>query len=127
MSSEKSAVESDYPYETHLYPRRHVANLSEMRDDELRELAALLLDVIRGYDELADGAMAPMPYMLGIHQLADARFHLHVEILAVGRAPGKLKYAASSESIWGMWTNDSHPADKAQELRVAIEKGKGHA
>lgn len=113
-----------YPYETHLYPRRHVANLSEMQNEELRDLAALLLDVIRGYNALYDGAMAPMPYMLGIHQLEDARFHLHVEILPVGRAPGKLKYAASSESIWGMWTNDSDPAEKARELRVAIEKGK---
>ncbi len=115
-----------YPYETHLYPRRHGANLAEMPDDELRDLAALLLDVIRGYNALYDGAMAPMPYMLGIHQLADARFHLHVEILAVGRAPGKLKYAASSESIWGMWTNDSNPVEKVQELCAAIEKGKAY-
>jgi len=97
-----------------------------MRDDELRDLAALLLDVIRGYNALADGAMAPMPYMLGIHQLADERFHLHIEILAVGRAPGKLKHAASSESLWGLWTNDSAPAEKARELRLAIEKGKAH-
>jgi len=97
-----------------------------MQEEELRDLAELLLDVIRGYDELSDGAMAPMPYMLGIHQLAGARFHLHVEIQPVGRAPGKLKYAAASESIWGMWTNDSAPAEKAQELCAAIEKGKGH-
>ncbi len=111
-----------YPYETHLYPRRHVANLDTMRDDELHDLAELLLRVVHGYNGLFNGAMAPMPYMLGIHQLADERFHLHVEILAVGRAPGKLKYAASSESIWGMWTNDSSPAQKAQELREAIAR-----
>lgn len=113
-----------YPYETHLYPRRHVASLGAMNDDELRDLAELLLRVVHGYDALFNGAMAPMPYMLGIHQLADERFHMHVEILAVGRAPGKLKYAASSEAIWGLWTNDSSPAQKAQELREAIaQKG----
>ncbi len=110
-----------YPYETHLYPRRHVANLSLMQDDELRDLAEILLRVIRGYNALDNGEMAPMPYLLGIHQLADERFHLHVEILAIGRAPGKLKYAASSEAIWGMWTNDSSPVVKARELRKAIE------
>lgn len=115
-----------YPYETHLYARRHVANLGGMHDNELHDLAAILLDVIRGYDALYDGAMAPMPYMMGIHQLADERFHMHVEILAVGRAPGKLKYAASSESLWGLWTNDSDPADKACELSAAIERGKVH-
>ena len=111
-----------YPYETHLYTRRHVANLATMQDDELHDLAALLLQVVHGYNALFDGAMAPMPYLLGLHQLADERFHLHVEILAIGRAPGKLKYAASSESIWGLWTNDSSPVQKAQELREAIAK-----
>lgn len=115
-----------YPYETHLYPRRHVANLGQMRDDELRDMAALLLGVVKGYNALFDGTMAPMPYMLGIHQLADERFHLHIEILAVGRAPGKLKYAASSESLWGMWSNDSNPLEKASELRTAIERGDAH-
>ena len=111
-----------YPYETHLYPRRHVANLAGMQEDELRDLAALLLQVVRGFNALYDGAMAPMPYLLGLHQLADERFHLHIEILAIGRAPGKLKYAASSESIWGLWTNDSSPQQKAQELREAIAR-----
>lgn len=113
-----------YPYETHLYPRRHVDNIGRMQDNELHDLAALLLEVVRGYNALYDGAMAPMPYLLGLHQLADERFHLHVEILAIGRAPGKLKFAASSESIWGLWTNNSSPVQKAQELREAIEKEK---
>src|SRR5260370_11957616 len=111
-----------YPYETHLYPRRHVANLGVMGDKSLHDFAAILLCVIRGYNALFDGAMAPMPYLLGIHQLADERFHLHVEIQSIGRAPGKLKYAASSESLWGLWTNDSQPSQKAQELREAIAK-----
>ncbi len=95
-----------------------------MQDTELHGLAELLLQVVQGYNALDNGAMAPMPYLLGLHQLADARFHLHVEILAIGRAPGKLKYAASSESLWGLWTNDSSPIQKAQELRVAIAKAK---
>jgi UDPglucose--hexose-1-phosphate uridylyltransferase len=111
-----------YPYETHLYPRRHVANLGLMQDNELRDFAEILLRVIRGYNALFDGAMAPMPYLLGIHQLADEQFHLHVEIQAIGRAPGKLKYAASSEALWGLWTNDSLPSQKAQELREALAK-----
>jgi len=113
-----------YPYETHLYSRRHIANLGTMQDTELHGLAELLLQVVQGYNALDSGAMAPMPYLLGLHQLADTRFHLHVEILAIGRAPGKLKYAASSESLWGLWTNDSSPIQKAQELRAAIAKAK---
>lgn len=115
-----------YPYETHFYPRRHVANLAQMTDAELHDLAAILLQVVHGYNALYDGAMAPMPYLLGIHQLADERFHLHIEIQAIGRAPGKLKFAASSESLWGQWTNDSLPAEKARELREAITKAEAN-
>lgn len=114
-----------YPYETHLYLRRHAANLVLLEDNELHDLAAMLLRVIRGYNALYNGEMAPMPYLLGLHQLADERFHFHVEILPIGRAPGKLKYAASSESIWGLWTNDSSPTDKAKELREAIARQEG--
>lgn len=111
-----------YPYETHLFPRRHAANLSLLQDDELSDLAALLLRVVGGYDHLFDGAIAPMPYLLGLHQMADERFHLHVEIQPIARAPGKLKYAASAEALWGLWTNNSLPTQKAQELCEAIAK-----
>jgi UDPglucose--hexose-1-phosphate uridylyltransferase len=103
-----------------MYSQRHVANLGEMLDNELHDLAELLLTIVQGYNALDDGAMAPMPYLLGIHQLADERFHLHIEVLAIERAPGKLKFAASSESIWGLWTNDSSPVQKSKELREAI-------
>jgi UDPglucose--hexose-1-phosphate uridylyltransferase len=109
-----------YPYEVHLYPRHHVANLAQMEDEGLRDLAEMLLRIIRGYNALSQGEMAPMPYLLGLHQLADERYHFHLEILAIGRAPGKLKFAASSESLWGLWTNDSSPKQKARELREAI-------
>ena len=78
-------------------------NLGGLQTNELRDLAELLLQVIRGYNVL---------------------FELHVEIQAIVRAPCKLKYAASSESLWGLWTNDSLPSPKAQELREAISKVK---
>jgi len=52
-----------------------------MQDEELYDLAGLLLEIIQGYNALFDGAMAPMPYLLGLHQLADQRFHFHIEIL----------------------------------------------
>jgi UDPglucose--hexose-1-phosphate uridylyltransferase len=111
-----------YPYETHLSPRRHAAHLGLLQEEELRDCADMLRRVIRGYNALFDGAIAPMPYLLGIHQVADERFHLHVEIQAIARTPGKLKYAASAEALWGLWTNDSLPSQKAQELREAIAR-----
>jgi UDPglucose--hexose-1-phosphate uridylyltransferase len=63
---------------------------------------------------------AAMPYMLVVHQLSDPDFHLHLEILPVGRAPEKLKYAASVETGFGLWLNDSLPEQKVAELRQAL-------
>jgi UDPglucose--hexose-1-phosphate uridylyltransferase len=113
-----------YPYEVHLYPRVHVANLGGLAAEgaAIAELAAALHAVIRAYDRVFEG---PMPYMLAIHQLATSRFHLHLELLPAGRAPGTLKYAASSETAFGLWLNDALPEQKAAELRAAIAAGGG--
>ena len=107
-----------YPYQVHMLPRDHFSSVSGV-DDEVatEELASMLLRVIRAYNRVFE---APMPYMLALHQLADPRYHFHIELLAVGRAPGKLKLAASSEAAWGFWLNDSLPEIKAAELRAAI-------
>ncbi|HEY7983048.1 MAG TPA: hypothetical protein VID73_02695 [Ktedonobacterales bacterium] len=105
-----------YPYEVHVYPRRHISAVGGLARGgaEARELAVLLPRLIRVYNRLYQ---APMPYMLAVKQLADERYHLHIELLPVGRAPGKLKLAASSEMVWGLWLNDAFPEVKAAELR----------
>jgi UDPglucose--hexose-1-phosphate uridylyltransferase len=108
-----------YPYEVHVYPRRHLSAVGglERMGAAVRELAELLLRMVRAYNAVFQG---PMPYMLAVHQLADERFHLHVELLPVGRTPGKLKLAASSEMAWGLWLNDALPEEKAAELRAIV-------
>jgi UDPglucose--hexose-1-phosphate uridylyltransferase len=107
-----------YPYQVHMLPRAHFSSVSGV-DGEVatEELASMLLRVIRAYNRVFE---APMPYMLALHQLADPRYHFHIELLPVGRALGKLKLAASSEAAWGFWLNDSLPEIKAAELRAAI-------
>ena len=107
-----------YPYEIHLYARRHISavNALALGNEETAELATFLPRIVRAYSRVFE---APMPYMLAVHQLADPRFHLHLELLPVGRAPGKLKLAASTEMAWGFWLNDSIPEEKARELRDA--------
>jgi UDPglucose--hexose-1-phosphate uridylyltransferase len=109
-----------YPYQVRLTPRRHQPNIAALPGEgpAAEELARHLLRLVRAYNRVYQ---APMPYMLALHQLADPRFHVHFEILPVGRAPGKLKFAASSESAWGFWINDSLPEAKAAEFRAALE------
>ncbi|MEO7001615.1 MAG: galactose-1-phosphate uridylyltransferase [Ktedonobacterales bacterium] len=110
-----------YPYQAQLTSRTHLNAINgfPLDGEAAAELASALLYVIRAYNAVFE---APMPYMLAIHQLADERFHLHIDLLPLGRAPGKLKLAASSEMAWGFWLNDSLPEAKAAELRAAIAK-----
>lgn len=108
-----------YPYQVRVTPRRHVPSVDAIAEagPEAEELMDLLTRLIRAYGRVFS---APMPYMLALHQFSDARFHFHVELLPVGRAPGKLKLAASGEMAWGFWMNDSFPEAKAAELRAAL-------
>jgi UDPglucose--hexose-1-phosphate uridylyltransferase len=108
-----------YPYQVRITSRRHMPAIDGIPGDgpEAEELADDLLRLVRAYNR---AFAAPMPYMLAVHQHADPRFHLHVEILPVGRAPGKLKLAASSEMAWGFWINDALPETKAAELRAFL-------
>jgi UDPglucose--hexose-1-phosphate uridylyltransferase len=110
-----------YPYQVQLVARRHFASINELTSNgsEARELAAILPRIIQAWDHVFE---ASMPYMLALHQLADPDFHFHIELLPVGRAPGKLKLAASSEMAWGFWLNDSHPEAKAAELRGLLDE-----
>jgi UDPglucose--hexose-1-phosphate uridylyltransferase len=113
-----------YPYQVHILPREHFSSVAGIDSGaQKEELARILLSVIRAYNRVFE---APMPYMLALHQLADPRYHLYIELLPVGRAPGKLKLAASAEAAWGFWLNDALPEVKAVELRAAIaEDGYG--
>jgi UDPglucose--hexose-1-phosphate uridylyltransferase len=105
-----------YPYQIQLVSRQHINAVTGFSGDsaEARELATILPRLIRAWDRAFEN---PMPYMLALHQLADPSFHFHIELLPVGRAPGKLKLPASSEMAWGFWLNDSLPEEKAADLR----------
>lgn len=108
-----------YPYQVHLAPRRHLPNVAALREPAaVRELAADLLRLVRAYNRVFE---APMPYMLALHQLADERFHFHLDLLPVGRAPGKLKQPAGIELSFGVWLNDSVPESTAARLREALD------
>lgn len=110
-----------YPYQVQIVAKRHMNAVTGFAGDgtEAQELAAFLPRLIRALDRVFEG---PMPYMLALHQLGDPAFHFHIELLPVGRAPGKLKLAASSEMAWGFWLNDSLPEEKAFELRRLLDE-----
>lgn len=109
-----------WPFEVHIYPARHLPDLTELDDSERDGLVPLLKDVLTSFDGLFG---APMPYMATWHQ-APVRAgrdlgHLHLEIFSIRRSADKLKYLASSESGAGVWINDVGPERAAEMLRRA--------
>jgi UDPglucose--hexose-1-phosphate uridylyltransferase len=107
-----------WPYEVHIFSRRHLGALSEFNDDEERGLAAILKWVTSKYDSLYGFSF---PYMMILHQSpargSHSYFHFHVEFYPPLRSKDKLKYVASVETGGGVFLNDTLAEDKAEEMR----------
>ncbi|MBS7248298.1 MAG: galactose-1-phosphate uridylyltransferase [Candidatus Jordarchaeales archaeon] len=113
-----------WPYELHVYPKRHVQSLPELTENERFWLADALRTVTATYNGLFDFSM---PYIMSIHQKpTDGKsydyYHLHVEFYPPYRSRDKLKYPAGIERGAGTWTYDATPEEKAEELRRAARK-----
>ncbi|HZP00564.1 MAG TPA: galactose-1-phosphate uridylyltransferase [Terriglobia bacterium] len=107
-----------WPYEIHIFPRRHVGALDEFRAVEERGLAEILKWVTLKYDNLFQFSF---PYMMLMHQTPTRgkypEFHFHIEFYPPHRSKEKLKYLASVETGSGTFLNDSLAEEKAAELR----------
>ena len=114
-------VAARWPVEVHVYPRRQVADLTELDDGERDDLAAAYLRLLRGLDDLFG---VPLPYIAAWYQAptrADRDLAwLHLRVMSVRRAPDKLKYLAGSESAMGAFINDIVPEDMAARLRSTV-------
>ena len=113
-----------WPVEVHLAPRRDVPDLVALDNDERDELAEVYLDLLSRLDryyEGSDGSPIALPYIAGWHQAPVRQgrdvSRLHLQVMSVLRAPGRLKYLAGSESGVGAWVNDVAPERVAARLR----------
>lgn len=110
-----------YAYEVYVAPKRRVAYLFDLSDDETTSLALALKDVTIRFDNLWKTSF---PYVMPVHQAPirageDGGFHLFVAFHPPLRQPGLLKYLAGPEIGGGNFLSDSAPEDKAAELRAA--------
>jgi UDPglucose--hexose-1-phosphate uridylyltransferase len=108
-----------WAYETWIVPLRPVPRLSELSANERADMARALKTVLLKLDGLF---ARPMPYVMAIHQaptdgLGHLEAHVHVEIYPALRMPNRVKYLAGSEIGAGVFTADTFPEDKAEELR----------
>lgn len=112
-----------WPFEVHLYPRRHVASIAELDGGERADLASALLRLTRAYDRHFGFST---PYVMAMHQApTDGKpwpeAHLHIEFYPPHRRPDRLKYLAGVELGAGTFVNDTRPEDTASQLRQAAE------
>jgi UDPglucose--hexose-1-phosphate uridylyltransferase len=113
-----------FPYEVHLYARRCVPSIADLRAEERRDMARLLKRLLVGYDRLFGFSL---PYMMVMHQAPtdgedyEGVAHFHVEFYPPNRTADKLKYLASSETGGGAFIVDALPEQTAETLRQAVE------
>jgi len=111
-----------WPFEVMIFPAVRVASIPALGDPARTAFCDLYLDVLRRLDGMFG---IRMPYIAAWHQapvgdaFAQAEFGLHLQVMAVRRAPGKLKYQAGTESGMGVWIGDVTPEDAALRLREA--------
>jgi UDPglucose--hexose-1-phosphate uridylyltransferase len=111
-----------WPYEVHVYPRRHVASIADLDDAERWDLARSLLSVAGTYDRHFGFST---PYVMAMHQAptdgqAWPEAHLHIEFYPPHRRADRLKYLAGVELGAGTFVNDTRPEDTASQLRSAV-------
>ena len=113
-----------WPIEVHLVPNRDVPDMVALDCDERDELAEVYLDLLHRLDRYYEGpggSPIALPYIAGWHQAPVRQgrdvSRLHLQVMSVLRAPGRLKYLAGSESGVGAWVNDVAPERIAARLR----------
>lgn len=112
-----------WPYELHVYPKKHVTSLKELDAKLIRDLADALRVVSAVYTTLLK---RDAPYIMVFHNPPTRGsypyYHFHVEFYQPYRERDKLKYAAGIE--WGYWvfTYDGSPEKKAEELKNACRE-----
>jgi UDPglucose--hexose-1-phosphate uridylyltransferase len=111
-----------WPYEILLFPARRVPNIPALGEAARGAFCDIYPDLLRRFDALFG---MPLPYIAAWHQapagdeFARREFGLHLQVMSIRRAPGKLKYLAGTESGMGVWINDITPEEAALRLREA--------
>ena len=108
-----------WPYEVHIYSKRHVQTILDLAEAEKNDLSKILKKMLVKYDGLFG---FPLPFMMVMHQApTDGRkypyYHFHIEFYPPHRAKDKIKYLAGCESGAGSFINDTSAEEKAAELR----------
>ncbi|MCD6372030.1 MAG: galactose-1-phosphate uridylyltransferase [Thermococcus sp.] len=114
---------ANWPYEVHIYPKRHVQWLIQLNWEESRDLADIVRVATGTLNALFDRGM---PYVMNTYQAplkgSYPFYHLHIEFYPLLRDKDKIKYAAGIEMGTWEFTYDGIPEENAEKLREACRK-----
>ncbi|MCD6545836.1 MAG: galactose-1-phosphate uridylyltransferase [Thermotogae bacterium] len=112
-----------FPYEVHIYPKRHVTSILDMTNNEIKDFAKTLKAVTMKYDKLF---AQEFPYMMcffqkpfNVNENFEDFFHFHVEFYPPKRDKDKIKWMASVETGTWNFINPSLPKEVADRLKNA--------
>ncbi len=114
---------ASWPFEVHIYPKRHVMWLTQLDEREIEDLA----DAMRVATGVLNEVLGrEMPYSMMVFQ-APLRgnypfYHLHVEFYPLLRDNGRIKYTAGIEMGTWEFTYDGVPEENAERLRRACRR-----
>lgn len=109
-----------YSFEIHIMPRRHVASIDCLSNEEIDALAEIYSEVLIRYDNLFEMSFpnitlfrnAPCDTEIQTHS-----YHFHIEFCPPLRSRDKLKYMAGFETGGGNIINPSLPREAADALK----------
>ncbi|MER6331792.1 galactose-1-phosphate uridylyltransferase [Streptomyces sp. NPDC001034] len=109
-----------WPFEVHLYARRHVPDLGALTEEERADLAGVYRSVLRRFETVAD---RPLPYM-AVWVQAPARdgrelAHLRAQVFSDHWGSGAVKRMAAGELGAGAFVSETEPERAAEALRRA--------
>lgn len=108
-----------FPLAVEVAPKRRIADLPAMTDEDRDGLSAILIDVLARFDRLYD---QPVPYMMWLNQrptVADG-YHdawFNIEIVSPWRSAGVQRFIAAAEVASEEYFNPVIPEDVAARLR----------
>ena len=114
-----------YSYEVWVAPKRAVAVVrGAERQPSARDFARALKTVLLKFDGCGSGRFRTSSRSIRRRPTATPHpeAHLHAEFYPAYRMPGRLKYLAGSEIGAGVFTADTLPEEKVEELqRVVVD------
>ncbi|MEB2793209.1 MAG: galactose-1-phosphate uridylyltransferase [Caldisphaeraceae archaeon] len=110
---------SSWPYELHIYPKRHLQYLTQLNEKEVEDFADILKVALKILNKLFD---RQMPYSFALIQAPfigkyEEYFHMHLEIYPLLRDKDKIKYSAGIEMSTWDFTYDGVPEENARKMK----------